>query len=116
MDKCATPDPMHNTSFNGKYLSSFRLTSIEEIYELLRRSNFKRSTVDPLPATIAKENMDILKPIGCDLVNLSLRTGNIDGAKTAHLTPLLKDDCVNHSELKNYKPISNLAFVGKLTE
>ena len=50
------------------------------------------------------------------MVNLSLSSGNIDGVKLAHITPLLKGASLNHADLKNYRPISNLSFVGKLIE
>ena len=52
----------------------------------------------------------------CEIVNLSLSSGNIDGIKLAHLTPLIKGETLDNELLKNYRPISNLPFVGKLIE
>ena len=48
--------------------------------------------------------------------NLSLSSESIDGIKLAHLTPLIKGDTLDNELLKNYRPISNLPFVGKLIE
>ena len=49
-------------------------------------------------------------------MNTSLKTGSIDGAKLAHLTPLIKGQSLDSSSKKNYRPISNLSFIGKLAE
>ena len=84
--------------------------------QVLKESDIKTSTNDPLPALVVKENIDTLLPHICDLVNLSLSSGSIDGAKLAHLTPLIKGQSLDSSKLKNYRPISNLSFIGKLIE
>ena len=56
------------------------------------------------------DDFEFWLPYLSDLVNCSLNSGSIEGAKLAHLTPLIKAD------LKNYRPISNLFFIGKLIE
>ena len=61
-------------------------------------------------------NLETMLPALCDLVNLSLSSGSIDGAKLAHLTPLIKGLSLDNNNLKNYRPISNLTFIGKLIE
>ena len=63
-----------------------------------------------------KDNIESLIPCFVELVNLSLRTGNMDGLKTADIIPSLKDDSLDNDALKNFRPISNLEFVGKLIE
>ena len=62
------------------------------------------------------ENLDVFLPEICQLVNLSLSTGSMDGVKSALLTPLLKNASLDSSKLKNYRPVSNLAFIGKVIE
>ena len=52
----------------------------------------------------------------CDIVNFTLSSGSLDGLKLAHLTSLIKGDTLDNELLKNYRPISNLSFVGKLIE
>ena len=94
----------------------FEDATIDEIKTILQSTEFKSSTVDPLPAFLLKENLEFLLPTICELVNLSLRTGDMNGAKLAHITPLLKGANLDPSDLKNYRPISNLSFVGKLIE
>ena len=51
------------------------------------------------------------------IVNASLNTGTFPKQfKTALVTPLLKKASLDQNELGNYRPISNLAFIGKLIE
>ena len=76
----------------------------------------KTSSNDPLPALIIEENLQELLPKLCELVNLSLSCGSIDGEKIAHITPLMKNLSLDSSCLKNYRPISNLSIVSKLIE
>ena len=59
-----------------------------------------------------KENIDILMTVILNLVNLSLSTGNVEGVKLADIIPLLKDDSLDPNVLKNYRPVSNLCFLG----
>ena len=102
--------------FSGVNLSEFKPTTPDEILEILKDSELKTSSVDPLPASILDDNLDILIPYLCFIVNLSLSSGSIDGAKIAHVTPLIKGENIDSSILKNYRPISNLSFIGKLIE
>ena len=90
--------------------------NISEIDDILSNIEFKSSTVDPIPAKLIKENKDIFLPVLCDIVNASLTSGTMDGTKLAHITPLLKGTGLDTTNLKNYRPISNLSFIGKLIE
>ena len=97
-------------------LSEFSPTNMEELAAIIKSCDIKSSSVDPLPAKLFKENLDVLLPVLTDVVNASLSTGSIDGAKLAHISPLIKGHGLDSSNLKNYRPISNLSFVGKLIE
>ena len=65
---------------------------------------------------MTKAHLNNLLPIWCHLINLSFSEGSIDGIKLAEITPKLKDISSNHEQFGNYRPISNLCFVGKLAE
>ena len=52
----------------------------------------------------------------CEIFNLSISSGSIEGIKLAHSTPLFKGDTLDNKLLKIYRPISNLPSVGKLIE
>ena len=105
-----------SVQFSGKWLNIFRPTTIDEITEVLQDSGVKTSSFDPLPTCLIKDNLDILTPWLCDVVNLSLSSGSIDGVKLSHILPNIKDPILDPSSLKNYRPISNLALISKLTE
>ena len=102
--------------YNWPMLSEFSPTNVEELAEIIKSCEIKSSSVDPLPAELFKENLHVLLPVLTDIVNASLSSGSIDGAKLAHITPLIKGHGLDSSNLKNYRPISNLSFVGKLIE
>ena len=78
----------------------------------------KSSPEDPIPAKVLNDNIDILLPYWLILVNLSLSTGSMECLKSSVVGPLLKeaDELVDTDEYKNYRPVSNLIFLGKLIE
>ena len=101
---------------HGAKLETFTPTTIDELRSIINDSGLKTSSNDPLPQSIIKDDVEFWLPFICDLVNCSLSSGNIEGSKLAHLTPLIKGQSLDPSNLKNYRPISNLSFVGKLIE
>ena len=59
----------------------------------------------------------ILVPIITKIINLSLSTGNFPLLfKHSLVTPLLKKPSLDKEILSNYRPVSNLSFISKLTE
>ena len=77
----------------------------------------KSCILDPLPATLLKQQFDLLLPIILKIVNLSLESGYFPSSlKTAVLSPLLKKANLDHEVLANYRPISNLKVISKIIE
>ena len=111
-----TEDAEEYDTFHGKYLSEFRETNVAEISSIIQSSEFKTSAIDPLPSCLFKENIEKLYPTLCDLVNLSMNCASMDGVKLANIVPLIKGLGLDNSQFNNYRPISNLSFVGKLIE
>ena len=109
-------DELRSNQFAGDHLTHLKPTDVEELREIILESGVKCSGVDPLPVDLTKDHLDNLLPIWCHLINLSLSEGSIDGIKLAEITPKLKDISSNHEQFGNYRPISNLCFVGKLAE
>ena len=73
--------------------------------------------LDPIPAFLVKEMVDVLLPYVTAMINTSLREGRLPSShKHAVITPLLKKPGLDAEELKNYRPVSNLTFVSKLVE
>ena len=102
--------------FSGNHLSEFSLTNHNEILDIIKESGIKTSPDDILPSQILKENLDIMIPIIVNLVNLSLQNGTMEGLKSADIAPLLKGVSLDHNVFKNFRPVSNLQFIGKIVE
>ncbi len=62
------------------------------------------------------KHIDVLLPHLVKLVNLSLSFASCDGIKDAYVVPILKSLNLDQDVLKNYRPVSLLSFVSKLTE
>ena len=71
---------------------------------------------DPIPTEILKQHVDILVLILPMLVNASMQSGCcLNDLKQAWVKPLLKKPGLDLVD-KNYRPFSNLQFMGKLIE
>lgn len=97
-------------------LYEFSPTNSTELLAIIKDYGMKCAPDDMLPLKLLKENIDELLPILVKLVNASLSDGNFDGMKTADVIPLLKNRSLDQNMLKNYRPVSNLMFLGKLIE
>ena len=77
----------------------------------------KDSKHDPIPVWLLKQCFDILGPLLLQIVNKSLSLSYFpDKLKHAFVRPLIKDTSADKNVLKNYRPISNTAFLAKLIE
>ena len=101
---------------HSSLMYEFEPTTLEEIEEIIKDSGINCSPSDLLPQSLYKDNIDLLLPTIVQLVNLSLESGNIEGVKLADIVPLLKDESLDPNVLKNFRPVSNLTFIGKIIE
>ena len=77
----------------------------------------KTSNLDPLPISILKKCIDLLLPAIHHIVNLSLSLGYFpDVLKKTCATPLIKNENLDNDNIKNFRPVSNLPFLGKISE
>ena len=96
-------------------LAKFELLTEENVKSLLKRSSQKSCLLDPMPSRLVSQ-CDVLIPVLTKLVNISLQSGNFPNEwKEALVIPLLKKPGLD-LEFKNFRPVSNLPFVSKLTE
>ena len=59
----------------------------------------------------------LILPSLTDLFNSSLASGIFPQCfKSALVTPILKKRCLDHNDLNNYRPVSNLCFIAKILE
>ena len=88
----------------------------QEVHKIITSSKPTTCRSDPWPSTLVKMHVTTLLPVLTKLVNLSLTCGVFSTEwKTSIILPLLKKTGLA-LEKKNYRPVNNLPFVGKLVE
>ena len=98
-------------------LSSFTVVTEEQLSSLVCSSKIKSCALDPVPAHVLKECLSVLLPALTKIVNLSIESALVpDCFKLALLNPLLKKPRLDFEIYANFRPISNLIFISKLTE
>ncbi|XP_078363787.1 uncharacterized protein LOC144648005 [Oculina patagonica] len=96
--------------------SEFDLLSESEVSDLITASTKKSCPLDPIPTKLLTECIDVLLPPITKIINHSLDSGYFPRTwKCALVRPLLKKDGLP-PVFKNYRPVSNLAFISKLVE
>ena len=97
-------------------MDSFRLLSDGEVSAIVRKSPTKTCEANPIPTSLLKDILPNIVPLLREIVNKSLHTGTFpDDIKVALIRPLLKKINLDLVE-KNYRPVSNLQYIGKLIE
>ena len=73
--------------------------------------------LDPIPTKLLKELLPVLGPPMLNMINGSLSTGCVPNSqKMAVIKRLLKKPNLDPENIKNYRPISNPAFLSKSLE
>ena len=79
--------------------------------ECILISATKSCELDPIPSKLLIECLDYILPSLTDLFNSSLAYGIFPQCfKSALVTPTLKKRCLDHNDLYNYRPVSNLCL------
>ena len=95
-------------------LCEFTPATTADIRRIILQSSAKSGTLDPMPTSLLKENIDILVPFYTVIVNSSLESGVVPAAMNhAIVTPILKKRGLDVNCLTNYRLISNLTFLSK---
>jgi len=98
-------------------LTHFKPISEIELKECIMTSKSKSCGLDPIPTTLLKLSIETLLPTIHKIVNKSLASAFVPSPfKNAIVTPLLKKPSLDSSNLNNYRPISNLPYIAKITE
>ena len=91
--------------------------SIIDVVAAVRALPDKQCLSDPLPTKLLKDNVDVFAPFLVELFNRSLALGVVPSIyKSAYVTPLLKKADLDPTDVKSYRPISNLSVLSKLLE
>ena len=101
---------------DSDHLYNFDPCTTDEIKSIIKSAGITVSPADVFPSHVYSDNIELLIPYITDLVNLSLSTGSMEGLTEAIVRPLLKENGLDTNRLGNYRPVSNLQFLGKLIE
>ena len=105
------------TGTTSSTFSSFEYASQLAVKECILISALKSCELDPIPSKLLVECLDSIPPSIIDLFKSSLESGIFPQSfKSAIVTPILKKRCVDHNDLNNYRPVSNLCLVAKILE
>ena len=85
--------------------------------KIIKYSTIKNCDLDPIPAVVLKECWPVILPVITDIVNRSLDCAIMpEMLKIAQIRPRLKKANLDEEMFKNFRPVSNLAFVSKVIE
>ena len=105
------------TGTTAATFSSFEKVSQLTVKECILNSAPKSCKLDPIPSKLLIECLDSILPSLTDLFSSSLASENFPQCfKSALVTPILKKKCLDHNDLNNYRPVSNLCFIAKILE
>ena len=94
---------------------SFMATTPQEIFNIIKNFENKKSSLNNIPIFIIKKISHIISPLLSDIFNHSINEGIFpDKLKTGRVTPLHKEGDLN--EVSNYRPITSLSVFSKLFE
>ena len=94
--------------------SEFNILCDHDVGQIAKKSAIKSCILDPVPTSLLKEHLNGFIPTLADILNNSLQHGKFpDKLKNAAVRPLLKKANLPLED-KNYQPVSNLSYLGKL--
>jgi hypothetical protein len=98
-------------------MSSFTPLTTEEVEKIINNAKSTSCELDPIPTWLLKKTLAPLLPVITEIVNRSLALGLVpDNMKNAVVIPLIKKIILDYEVFKNYRPVSNLSFISKVTE
>ncbi|KAL5266693.1 hypothetical protein ACHWQZ_G003909 [Mnemiopsis leidyi] len=102
---------------NCDILNDIDISFDKDLIDTITELNKKECENDPIPLKLLVKCLEEVKNILLFIVNDSLATGTFPKSlKEALVKPAIKDQNGDCNDYKNYRPISNLAFVSKIIE
>ena len=104
-------------NYQGEHFVVFSPVTLDQVKKYVLNAAAKSCELDPLPAWLLRASLEALLPILTGIVNSSLQSGVFpQELKNALVRPLIKKQGLPLTDLKNFRPGSNLHFLGKLIE
>ncbi len=98
-------------------LTELQPASHTELLAVINKSPPKSCSLDFIPTSLLKELISAHLPSLLHLVNASFLHGSFPTElKKAVIIPTLKKPSLDKEQLSNYRPVSNLYFIGKVME
>ncbi len=98
-------------------MSVFKTIDSKILEEIVQHLKSSTCYLDTLPTSFFKSVLNCLEADLLEVVNTSLLSGTFPNSlKTEVVKPLLKKRNLDNTTLSNYRPISNLPFIGKIIE
>ena len=89
----------------------------DEVAEAIRKLQKKSCAADPVPTSVLKQLADDVAPLLTALFNRSMTEGVVPaGFKLAFITPRLRTLDMDATDVRSFRPISNLSVISKLLE
>ena len=108
--------PFEPVPVNCETFQAFTAVTEEEVRTLISSAKSTTCLSDVWPTTLLKRFLPVLLPLITKLVNMSLSDGIfLTKWKKAMVKPLIKKANLDHVYV-NYRPVSNLSFISKITE
>ena len=105
------------TGTTATTFSSFEKVSQLTVKECILNSVPKSCELVTIPSKLLIEGLDSILISLTDIFNSSLASGIFQQCfKSALVTPILKKRCLDHNDLNNYLPVSNLCTIAKILE
>ena len=109
-------DVNSDSSIPPTRIEAFELLAEDDVRVLIANSRSTSCCLDPIPTHLLKSCSESLISVITNIINSSLESGTFpDCWKEAVVIPLLKKPGLE-SLFKNLRPVSNLAYISKLTE
>jgi hypothetical protein len=117
LGKSTTTTPETTKAPDSEQFSKFERVTESDVSDMILKGNSKSCSLDPIPTSLLKELLPSLLPTLTNIINNSLQTSKMSSElKTAIVNPLLKKSSQDAENMKNYRPVSNLPYLGKLIE
>lgn len=115
--RSAQSHPIQQRESCHSCFGEFHAVTEEDVLKTVTTASITSCPLDPLPVDLFKRCLSDIIPTITRIVNLSLTSGIFpECCKHARIVPLLKKSDADPNELSNYRPISNLSFIGKVIE
>ena len=107
----------HDVECQHTSLTSYEPVTAEHLFSILTKCALKSCDLDPMPASLLLDHLNVVLSSMTDIINDSLDFGVFPSFyKSAIVKPLLKKSTLDANDMKNYRPVSNLSFMSKILE